>query len=221
MKQNKLIKRQKKYWLLMVLAVSFLIATTVTYALTLEPKGHKNYSNNNSPPSNISVGVAPTNANVSLSENPAFQQVAVSVAGGKYSDKANFTITDLLIYSNQHRASAGLNNLIAHQKLNHSAQLKCEDMVKNNYWSHIAPSGSEPWVFFEKVEYKYSVAGENLAYGYTSSSATVEGWMISPGHRENLLRKDYVHVGFGVCDTPDYLNKGHYVIVVQHFASPR
>ncbi len=37
--------------------------------------------------------------------------------------------------------------------------------------------------------------GENVAYGYDSGAAVVAGWMGSPGHRSNILSRDYRQMG--------------------------
>lgn len=37
--------------------------------------------------------------------------------------------------------------------------------------------------------------GENVAVGYRSGRAVVRGWMASPGHRENILRREFRLIG--------------------------
>jgi uncharacterized protein YkwD len=44
------------------------------------------------------------------------------------------------------------------------------------------------------VEYQFASFGENIAAGYRDEKATVQGWMKSPPHRENLL--DETNLGF-------------------------
>ncbi len=39
--------------------------------------------------------------------------------------------------------------------------------------------------------------GENVAYNYESAVAVMEGWMESPGHRANILRRDFKRIGVG------------------------
>jgi uncharacterized protein YkwD len=39
--------------------------------------------------------------------------------------------------------------------------------------------------------------GENVAYNYADASAVMEGWMQSPGHRANILRRDFKRIGVG------------------------
>ncbi|MDN4172492.1 CAP domain-containing protein [Nocardioides sp. SOB77] len=41
-----------------------------------------------------------------------------------------------------------------------------------------------------------TMVGENVAYGYPDGKTVVrKGWMKSPGHRANILRKGYTHMG--------------------------
>lgn len=42
-----------------------------------------------------------------------------------------------------------------------------------------------------------SYAGENVAYGYSSGTAVVRAWMGSPGHRANILSRNYRQMGIG------------------------
>lgn len=41
----------------------------------------------------------------------------------------------------------------------------------------------------------FSGWGENVAYGYGSAAAVVDGWMNSPGHRANILKPQYTVMG--------------------------
>ncbi len=43
----------------------------------------------------------------------------------------------------------------------------------------------------------YTYAAENIAAGYTTPAAVVQGWMTSPGHRENILALDVWELGVG------------------------
>ncbi|MET1133261.1 MAG: CAP domain-containing protein [Aeromicrobium sp.] len=42
-----------------------------------------------------------------------------------------------------------------------------------------------------------SWAGENIAMGYPTGRRVVRGWMNSPGHKANILRKQYRLMGIG------------------------
>lgn len=144
-----------------------------------------------------------------------------AVAGNAdYSEGLTFDNAKLLEGTNRERGGAGVNPLTISDKLNASAQKKCEDMVAKNYWSHNDPQGNEPWHFFTDAGYSYNDAGENLAYGYIKEGDVITGWMNSPAHKENLLATKFTEVGFGVCKSDNYVDTGKQLIVVQHFARP-
>lgn len=133
----------------------------------------------------------------------------------------NIDSQSLLIETNNERSERGLGQLIANQQLTAAAQLKAQDMVARNYWSHRTPDGQDPWVFINDVSYVYQRAGENLAYGFRSSESTVLGWMQSQSHRENMLDPNYQEVGFGIAEAKDYLGNGEATIVVAFYAAPK
>ncbi len=104
----------------------------------------------------------------------------------------------LLRLTNVERGNADLMPLVSSDKLTKAAELKLQDMFEAQYWSHIAPDGTKPWVWFKKAGYDYSVAGENLAKNYESADSTIAAWMASPEHRKNILDKQFVEVGFAI-----------------------
>lgn len=116
--------------------------------------------------------------------------------------------------TNAQRASNGLPELRANSQLNQAAQAKAEDMVARNYWSHATPDGKQPWWFVTNAGYSYTTVGENLAYGFIASNATVAGWMNSPGHRANILNSNFQDVGIGIANSPDFLASGEQTVVV-------
>ena len=116
---------------------------------------------------------------------------------GRTSDIQTF---DLLTDTNKERAAENIGALQLDDKLSQAAFLKAQDMFKNNYWAHTSPSGVEPWKWLGDTGYNYSVAGENLAKNYPTADATVQAWMNSPSHRENIMNDKYVDVGFAIVD---------------------
>ena len=109
-------------------------------------------------------------------------------------------VTQLVAETNQERQSNDLVPLAVNPKLNEAAQLKAQDMFRYNYWAHTSPRGVEPWKWLGDVGYSYSIAGENLAKNYPTAVATVDAWMASPSHRENILNDRYTEVGFAVAE---------------------
>lgn len=130
------------------------------------------------------------------------------------------SISALLSNTNSQRASNGLPPLTLNSKLNSSAQSKANDMVARNYWSHNTPDGNEPWIFFDAAGYPYQKAGENLAYGFSTSGETVVGWMNSPSHRANILDSSFTEVGFGFTNGDNFNGAGQETVVVAHYALP-
>lgn len=126
----------------------------------------------------------------------------------------------LLDKTNSARAEHSVGKLKISEKLNQAAQTKAKDMANKNYWSHITPSGEQPWSFIESADYKYSFASENLAYGFASSSDTIKGWLNSPSHAQALLDNKVSEVGFGIANSADFQGKGQETIVVAIYASP-
>lgn len=100
--------------------------------------------------------------------------------------------------TNARRAEHGLKPLELNDGLCKSAQGHAEDMYKNNYFSHTSPDGRNVKDRVEECTKEFSgYIGENIAYGYPTPEAVVEGWMDSQGHRENILNTDYTHIGVG------------------------
>ena len=88
------------------------------------------------------------------------------------------------------------------------ARAHSDDMTKRGYFSHDTPEGLGPSDRIEKVGYScwkgshYGIA-ENIAIEIASknldrvAASAVEGWMNSPGHRTNLLGRQYDRTGVG------------------------
>mgnify|MGYP001563259791 CR=1 FL=1 len=129
---------------------------------------------------------------------------------------ADITKSALVSFVNQARQSSGLQPLVENQKLDHAAQLKAEDMVQKQYFSHTSPQGVSPWYWFLNIGYNYKYAGENLAIGFFDSKEVYDAWLNSPSHKANLLNSNYKEVGTAVLDG---FGSNNTVVVVQFFGS--
>ncbi len=127
----------------------------------------------------------------------------------------------LLSATNTQRDQNGVASLNINGDLTAAAQAKANDMVKRNYWSHNTPDGQEPWVFIQATGYKYTKAGENLAYGFDNSNDAVTGWMNSPSHRDNLLDSAFSDVGFGYANSDNFNSSGPETVVVAMYGKPQ
>ena len=98
---------------------------------------------------------------------------------------------------NVEREARNLHPLSYNQELTVAARLHSQDMADQNYFNHTSLDGRE---FYERIidaGYNYRNCGENIAAGYASPEAVVEGWMNSDGHRRNILDPDYCDIGVG------------------------
>ena len=77
-----------------------------------------------------------------------------------------------------------------------SSQRHSDDMARYNFFDHVsARDGSHSWDRVERAGYKYRTTGENIAAGYNSADAAVEGWIKSPGHCANLMNPEFTEMG--------------------------
>ncbi len=133
----------------------------------------------------------------------------------------DLSTSGLLQSTNEKRAQNGAGSLRINSSLNAAAQSKANDMIARNYWAHVTPDGQQPWVFMDSAGYKYQKAGENLAYGFATSSDTITGWMNSQTHKDNMLDTAFSEVGFGFANGADFNNNGKETVVVAMYGRPQ
>ncbi len=104
---------------------------------------------------------------------------------------------------NTERAKAGLAALRIDSDLAGLARLKSVDIIELGYFSHTSPTYGTPFEMMRAAGVSYTYAGENLAAA-TSLELAFEGLMGSAGHRENILRKEFTHIGVGVVEGGPY-----------------
>jgi Cysteine-rich secretory protein family len=124
----------------------------------------------------------------------------------------------LALETNQYRNTNNVSSLLTSPLLSRAAELKAKDMAERGYFSHVSPDGEKPWVWFEKVGYSYTYAGENLAVNFTDSEDVTSAWIKSETHRENIINQHFTETGIGTAEGI-YENKPT-VFVVQFFGTP-
>jgi uncharacterized protein YkwD len=100
---------------------------------------------------------------------------------------------------NQERQAAGLSPLQADPELTEVARKHSTDMFARGYFAHDTPEGLSPFDRMKAANVRFTTAGENLALAPTLQIAHT-GLMNSPGHRANILRREFGRVGIGVMD---------------------
>lgn len=118
--------------------------------------------------------------------------------------------------TNQERARVGCDPLVEDGRLTLAAQRYSDEMAQTGNFSHIGADGSTFVGRLRAVGYRFRIAGENLGYGQLTAQEVVHDWMLSPGHRRNLLNCGYRAIGVGV-SFPD----NDYPYWVQDMAAPR
>lgn len=132
---------------------------------------------------------------------PASAAVCASVSATASSASTAQLTRATLCLLNQERAERGLGPLRANKRLALAAKRHAADMVRRDYFSHVAPGGTDFVARIRRAGYGAPALGENLAAGsgeYSTPAATVRGWMDSPGHRSNILNRRFREAGVGV-----------------------
>jgi len=135
---------------------------------------------------------------------------------------------------NNEREAKGLHPLAFDTELSTIASIHSVDMARRNFIAHDNPDGQDPTArgleigytchkelgdgyytegiaenLFQNYLYdSYTQYGNNTIYEWITpeeiAESTVDGWMQSPGHRENILTKTYDREGIGVAVSFDY-----------------
>jgi uncharacterized protein YkwD len=156
----------------------------------LSPGGRPDVGEREQTPRRDAIGAGDSCANTALM--PAPENVAAMSAA-------------TLCLLNGIRVDHGLAPLASNPHLVTAATAYAQDLIAGSYFSHTGRDGS---TVFDRVKAAGYIPpgagwslGENLAWGtgsYSTPQGAVDAWMHSPGHRDNILRRDYREVGIGV-----------------------
>lgn len=108
---------------------------------------------------------------------------------------------EILEMVNKERAAEGLSALSMDKDLLDAAMQRAAECTV--YYSHTRPNGSS--CFTANLS---KMSAENIAIGYVSPAAVMEGWMNSAGHRANIMTEGFQSIGIGAA----YVN-GYYTWV--------
>ncbi len=79
--------------------------------------------------------------------------------------------------------------------LTQAADGHSQDMAAQNYFDHTSLDGRTFTQRIDATGYAWSTAGENIAAGYASVDAVMDGWTRSPGHCANLMNQNFTEIG--------------------------
>ena len=115
--------------------------------------------------------------------------------GGKCGYKDAHSVVEIV---NKERAKDGKTALTEDEDLTECAMLRAAECAV--LYSHTRPDGESGLSVLPSTYYRRG-CGENIAYSFAGKLSTPEntmnGWMNSPGHRENILDADYSSIGVG------------------------
>ena len=101
-------------------------------------------------------------------------------------------IADLV---NEEREKAGLAPLTLVSETNGAAAIRAEEIY--SVFAHERPDGSKYRTVLDQCGITYGFCGENVAYGYRTPKAVMDGWMNSEGHKANILNERFTKIGVG------------------------
>ena len=121
---------------------------------------------------------------------------------------------EVLKLANKERSERGLNPLELDNKLTNIAEDHSQSMAVNDFFGHKDPTdGSSSLNRIEEGGYEWNRWGENVAAGHSTPEDVMEGWMKSPGHRNNILNPNFTEMGIGyefLVDDKGSVNYSHY-----------
>ncbi|MBR3308220.1 MAG: hypothetical protein IKI75_13345 [Lachnospiraceae bacterium] len=115
-------------------------------------------------------------------------------------DLTNLTDTNAEAYAkkvleltNNERTSRGIAPLVWGDGLTNAVNIRSKEIAQS--FSHTRPDGTSFYTVLDSgPNYHY---GENIAAGYSTPEAAMNGWMNSEGHRNNILNSKYTKMAVG------------------------
>lgn len=105
---------------------------------------------------------------------------------------------------NKERAKEGLSALTYDAEIEKAALVRAKETEKS--FSHTRPDGRHFTTALKDAGVAFRGAGENIAYGQKTPEEVMQGWMNSPGHRANIMNKNYTKIGVGYYQNANGVN---------------
>lgn len=140
---------------------------------------------------------------------------SVSVQGKSYTAQCTVTVTEkkdvtpppqtesktpeelsaeVVALVNAERAKKGLPALGTLKTLTAAAEIRAPELAK--LFEHTRPDNRDCFTALDEAHVSnVYLAGENIAAGSRTAEDVMQMWMNSPGHKSNILHKDFTHIG--------------------------
>ncbi len=143
------------------------------------------------------VGRTPDEGGLLVTKLSADEQQRLQLPDGVATSPDPEAERQMFALVNRERTTRGLTPLQLDARLVSVARAHAEEMFRLKYFGHVSPVTGTPFDRLGKAGVAFQRAGENLAYA-PSVAVAHDGLMDSEGHRENLLRPEFVNLGVGV-----------------------
>jgi uncharacterized protein YkwD len=130
---------------------------------------------------------------------------------------ASAVAAEVVHLTNVERTHDGRTTLRANPRLMRAAQIHAEQMARAGQLAHVLPSAAYPRSEdrLAAADYRWQTYGENVALGQSNAAEVLKSWMHSPGHRTNILNRDFTEMGAGYA-----IDRAGQPYYVQVFARP-
>jgi len=125
---------------------------------------------------------------------------------------------------NKIRRRRGRRALKSSAHLYDAAKQHANDMVEQQYFSHVSKGGTGSAARVKSTGYLTGASGwqtgENIAWGteaFSTAAAIVQSWMNSSGHRQNILRRSYREGGLAIAVGAPVTTSAHTGTYVHEF----
>lgn len=109
--------------------------------------------------------------------------------------------SEILRIINEIRLAHGLQGFMMSDQVNAAAMIRAEETTRS--FSHIRPDGRDCFSVASDLGISAMTMGENIACGNSLPEKTVEQWMNSEGHRNNILNPSFTTMGVGFVRASD------------------
>ena len=105
--------------------------------------------------------------------------------------------SEVLRLVNIERDKVGAAHLVLDGALCDAANMRAIEMDYSGNFSHTRPDERDCFTVFSFCKISFYTCGENIAAGYPTPAAVVDGWMNSTGHKANILNTAFTKMGLG------------------------
>jgi uncharacterized protein YkwD len=122
--------------------------------------------------------------------------------------------TGLLADINVARSQQGLSPLHLVARLSRVARAHSEAMARLGFFDHRGADGKEIADRLADAGYGFLFAGENLSAGIDNPDTVVKQWLLSRGHRANLLEPRAREAGIGFIAAPHAQYRYYWTLIL-------